>query len=100
MNIYPAVKGHTLLVPKNHIGWMKDADDAVVSSIFVLAKQLMEKIRIGLSCDYVQINVIGEEIQHFHIHLIPRYLNQKIGGWDIIPVTEEEIQTYANKIKG
>jgi len=100
MNIYPASKGHALLIPKNHIQWMQDADDSTVSRIFLLAKKLMDKIRINLPCDYVQINVIGEEIQHFHIHFIPRHFNKKIAGWDRIEYDNpQEIEEIAKKLQ-
>lgn len=100
MNIYPAQKGHALIIPKNHIAWMQDADDATVSSIFVLAKDLMKKIKEGLACDYVQVTVMGEEVQHFHVHLIPRYFNHKLPNWTPVAYdSADEIQTYAAKIK-
>lgn len=100
MNIYPATKGHTLIVPKNHIRWMQDADDSVVKDIFVLTKQLMQKIKAELACEYVQVTVLGEQVPHFHIHLIPRYKNDTVPSWTAIQYdSTDEMQQFAEKLK-
>ena len=75
LDISPVVKGHTLLIPKKHIVWMQDADDETISEIFKLSKKLMTAIKNGLKCDYVQLSIAGTDVPHFHIHLIPRYLD-------------------------
>lgn len=78
LDINPVTKGHTLLIPKIHSTWMHETEDSVIGKIFIRAKELMNKIRLDLPCDYVQVSVVGEEIPHFHIHLIPRNLGNKI----------------------
>ncbi len=101
MDIYPVSKGHTLLIPKKHLPYMQDADDDTISKIFILARNLMRKIQKNLPCDYVQINVVGELVQHFHIHLMPRYLDDNFSKWPIISYdASDEIEIYANKIAG
>lgn len=72
LDIKPVEKGHTLLIPKEHIVWMQEASDSLISEIFVTAKKLMQKMIKELPCDYVQISVVGKDVPHFHIHLIPR----------------------------
>ena len=100
MNIYPASKGHVLIIPKDHIAWMQDANDATVSKIFIIAKNLMSKIKVALSCDYVQLSVLGQEIQHFHVHLIPRYHKDSMPTWTPVSYdSPEEMQSYAQKIQ-
>ncbi len=100
MNIYPASKGHVLVIPKDHIAWMHEAKDETISKIFVIAKGIMNKIRISLPCDYVQVSVLGEQVKHFHIHLIPRYHKDGIPTWTPISYgSSEEMETYAAKIK-
>jgi|SRR3989339_328830 len=100
MDISPVSKGHSLVMPKNHIRWMKDSPDKLISDIFILTKNLMQKMQKNLSCDYVQLSVMGEEINHFHIHLIPTFFNKKLAKWDKTTYESNiEMQDYAKKIR-
>lgn len=73
LDIKPVSDGHLLIIPKEHVVWMQEADDKTISNIFVLAKKMMLALKKGLPCDYVQLSVVGNEVPHFHIHLIPRH---------------------------
>jgi histidine triad (HIT) family protein len=73
LDVQPVSYGHILIIPKEHLVWMYDADDKTISEIFVLTKKLMISMKKGMQCNYVQVWVSGEEIPHFHIHLLPRY---------------------------
>ena len=75
LDIKPVSDGHLLIIPKKHIVWMQEADDETIAEIFKLTKKMMNAVLKGIGCDYVQESVAGEEVPHFHIHLIPRYLN-------------------------
>lgn len=75
LDIQPVSHGHVLIIPKEHIIWMQDANDEIISEIFILTKKIMLTMKGGMKCDYVQVGVNGEEIPHFHIHLIPRYFD-------------------------
>jgi histidine triad (HIT) family protein len=73
LDIKPVNHGHLLIIPKKHIVWMQEADDKTIGEIFKLTKKMMLALKKSLACDYVQISVVGNEIPHFHVHLIPRY---------------------------
>ena len=73
LDIKPVSDGHILIIPKEHIIWMQDASDEIISEIFVLTKKMMLVLKKSLNCDFVQESVVGTEMPHFHIHLIPRY---------------------------
>lgn len=75
LDIQPVSKGHTLLIPKEHYVWMHETPDEVLAKIFITAKKLMNGMRVALSCDYVQISVVGKDVPHLHVHLIPRKFN-------------------------
>ncbi|MDO8660157.1 MAG: HIT family protein [Candidatus Parcubacteria bacterium] len=75
LTIGPVSDGHLLIVPKQHIVWMQEADDETISGIFKLSKKIMLTMKKALGCDYVQVGVVGNDVPHFHIHLIPRFLN-------------------------
>lgn len=73
LDINPVSDGHLLIIPKEHVVWMQDASDEIISEIFLLTKKMMLSLKKGLPCDYIQESVVGNEVPHFHIHLIPRY---------------------------
>ena len=75
LDIKPVNHGHLLIIPKKHIIWMQEADDKTISDIFILSKKLMLALKKALKCDYVHESVVGNEVPHFHVHLIPRYKN-------------------------
>ena len=72
LDIKPVSDGHLLIIPKKHIVWMQDADDETTAKIFNLSKKIMVAMKKGLPCDYVLVSIVGTEVPHFHIHLIPR----------------------------
>jgi len=100
MDIKPMAKGHVLLIPKSHHQWMTDTPDEIISDVFIVAKNLMNKIKTGLPCDYVQLSIVGKEVPHFHIHLIPRFMNDGLATWTPLEYSSrEEVEEYAHKIK-
>ena len=98
LDIEPVSNGHSLLVPKRHVVWMQDADNGTVSEIFKLAKKLMLSIKNGLGCDYVQVSVGGTDVPHFHIHLIPRYLDDGLPKFATKKYQDGEAERVAKKI--
>lgn len=98
LDIAPVAYGHTLLIPKEPIVWMQDAPDDLIRDIFVKAKELMIAIKYALGADYIQVNVVGDEVPHFHIHLIPRYQGKKPDGRNSYD-SPEQMKEYADKIK-
>lgn len=101
LDINPITKGHTLLIPKEHYTWIHEAPDEIVAAIFVKAKEIISAMRSGLGCDYVQVGVVGNEVPHFHIHLIPRLLSEPAPQTSRphVPYDRtEELGEYAQKI--
>jgi len=78
LDIKPVEKGHTLIIPKEHVVWMQEAQDKTVGDIFIFAKKLMLALKQGLNCDYVQVSVVGKDMPHFHVHLIPRFYHDEL----------------------
>lgn len=85
LDIKPVDHGHLLIIPKKHVVWMQEADDKTIGDIFKLTKKMMLALKKGLKCDYVHVGVIGNEVPHFHIHLIPRYFKD---GFNPLPRKE------------
>ncbi len=90
LDINPVNKGHTLLIPKKHSVWMHDTEDEIIEEIFKLSKKLMKAMIKGLPCDYVQVTVIGKDVPHFHVHLIPRHMNDNLPQYSTQTLSKEE----------
>lgn len=102
LDINPVTKGHTLLIPKQKYTWIHDTPDAVVGDIFIKAKELIMAMRKGIPCDYVQIGVVGNEVPHFHIHLIPRTLDENVQQTSRPHIPYEDVvekDSFAEKIR-
>ncbi len=77
MNINPNTNGHLLIIPKKHYTNIMDIDEKIVThSLEVTRNTLYPLLKERLNCEGLTIaenNFLGQEIKHFHIHLIPRY---------------------------
>ena len=71
LDINPLAKGHTLVVPKKEVDYIFDLDDKTLGNMMVFAKRVADKIRCKIECKRVAIVVLGLEVPHAHIHLIP-----------------------------
>lgn len=71
LDIFPLTKGHTLVIPKKEIDYIFDLEDQMLGDIFVFSRKIAKAIRKVVSCERVGIAVIGLEVPHAHIHLIP-----------------------------
>jgi histidine triad (HIT) family protein len=71
LDINPLAKGHTLVVPKCETDYIFDLDDKTLGGMVVFAKQIAAKIEKMTGCKKVAMVVLGLEVPHAHIHLIP-----------------------------
>ena len=71
LDISPLQKGHTLVIPKTEIDYIFDIDDNLLGEMMVFAKMVSKKIKAAMPCNRVGVAVIGLEVPHAHIHLIP-----------------------------
>lgn len=71
LDINPLVKGHTLVVPKQEVDYLFDLDDKVLSEMMVFSRGLAHAIKKVIPCNRIGVTVIGLEVPHAHIHLIP-----------------------------
>lgn len=99
LDINPVAKGHTLLLPKQHYIWMQDLPDALIGDIFIKSKELIVAIKNATGCDLVEVVVEGKDVPHFHIHLIPGFLEHKNATWEHVSYEEGEALSFAEKIK-
>ena len=79
LDIHPVTLGHTLVVTKSPYRWMDDATDTDVVHAFVVAKNIMKVMKQNLeNISLVSVVVVGDEVPHFHIHLIPQNIAEPL----------------------
>ena len=71
LDINPLTKGHTLVVPKKETDYLFDLDDRTLADMIVFAKRIARKLKEKIECKKVAVVVLGLEVPHAHIHLIP-----------------------------
>ena len=105
LDLGPATKGHALILPKEHAADIYSIDEELAGKAFKLAKKITTRLKDVLGCDgynIVQNNgeVAGQTVFHFHMHLIPRYKNDKSGfGWKPGKLTDEDRDEILEKLK-
>ena len=80
LDVNPNHNGHTLIVPKNHYQDFFDIDKNVLSHIITVAETISKKLKEKLNYDgitFSQNNGLGQEVKHYHLHLIPKYHNEE-----------------------
>jgi len=100
LDINPMSIGHTLVVPKQEIDYIFDLDDTLLAEMIVFAKQIAHKIKQAIPCTRVGVMVIGLEVPHAHIHLIPI---QKESDMSLLnprlKLSKEEFEEITGKIR-
>ena len=71
LDINPLAKGHTLVAPKQEVDYLFDLEDETLGGMMVFAKKVAAQIRAKIACKKVAVVVLGLEVPHAHIHLIP-----------------------------
>ena len=71
LDVRPLSKGHTLVIPKTEVDYIFDIDSQLYKELFIFAKTLAQAIKKAIPCKRIGIAVIGLEVPHAHIHLIP-----------------------------
>ena len=100
LDINPVAKGHTLVVPKIEVDYIFDLEDDLLASLFSFSKKTAQAIEKIVPCKRIGITVIGLEVPHAHIHLIPI---SDIGDMNFTQpkksYSKEEFETLASQIQ-
>jgi len=100
LDINPIARGHTLVIPKEEVDYIFDLDDDLLASLLVFAKRVALAIEKTIRCQRVGIAVIGLEVPHAHVHLVPLQ-----GMYDIdfskpkLKFSDQEFQEIASAIR-
>lgn len=99
LDIFPLTKGHTLVIPKKEVDYIFDLDSETYSGLMEFSKGVAVAIKKAIPCNRLSMQVIGLEVPHAHVHLIPinsmsdcNFSNPKL------KLTKEEFEAIAGKI--
>ena len=100
LDIMPLRKGHVLVIPKKETDYIFDVEDDELAKMMVFAKSVAAKIKKVVTCNRVGVAVIGLEVPHAHIHLIPintmddmNFANPKLN------LSQEELREIADQLR-
>lgn len=100
LDINPLTEGHTLVIPKKEVDYIFDLDDEELSAMICFAKKVSKAIEKAISCKRIGLSVIGLEVPHAHIHLVPINKESDIYfGKEKMPVTQDALAVTATNIR-
>jgi histidine triad (HIT) family protein len=99
LDIFPVAKGHTLVIPKNEVDYLFDLDDELYSGLQLFAKKVAAGLKKAIPCEKVGVLVLGLEVPHAHIHLVPMQSEADLLNFSKkLKFTPEEFQEITNLI--
>ena len=99
LDIFPLVEGHTLVVPKKETDKLFDVSDAELSELLLFAKPIAKAMEAVFNCDRVGISVVGLEVPHAHVHLVPTNSADDLNFTrPKLKLTEEQMKAAQQKI--
>lgn len=105
MDIFPASKGHAIAIPKKHAANIFELEESIAAKALVVVKKVAKALQDELQCEGLNLlqnngEIAGQTVFHFHIHLIPRYRQDKIRiTWENGSYGEGEAAVLAEAIK-
>lgn len=100
LDIAPLAKGHTLVVPKREVDYFFDMEDDELAEMVVFAKQIAKKIKATTGCKKVATVVLGLEVAHAHIHLVPMNTENDVDfKREKLNLSQEEFVEIANSLQ-
>ena len=98
LDINPVAKGHTLVIPRKEIDYIFDMSDDDLAAFEVFAKKVAKAIRTAIPCKKVAQVVLGLEVPHAHIHLIPMNSEADVNFKNKATLQDDEMKAIADKI--
>ncbi|WP_298489201.1 HIT family protein [uncultured Maribacter sp.] len=99
LDINPNAKGHTLCIPKKEVDKIMDLDEETYMGLMAFSRKVGKAIEAALDCKRVGITVIGLEVPHAHVHLIPLNEMKEATFQNKVKLTTEEFEAIATKIR-
>ncbi len=99
LDVFPCHEGHTLVIPKKEVDYLFDLDADTYTRLFEFARSIEPAIRKAVPCLRVGLAVVGLEVPHVHIHLIPMNSMSDMDFTNKLKVSQEELAATAQKIR-
>lgn len=99
LDAFPCAVGHTLVIPKKEIDYIFDLDDDLYSGLMAFAKQIEPAIRKVVPCKRIGVAVVGLEVPHAHVHLIPINSMSDMNFSKKLKMSQEELAATAEAIR-
>ena len=100
LDINPLTKGHTIVIPKQEVDYFYDLDDDTLQGMILFAKQVAQKLQAFSGCKKVATVVLGLEVAHAHIHLVPMNTEKDVDfSRDKLKLTPEEFAEIAASLQ-
>ena len=99
LDINPLAVGHTLVIPKKEVDYIYDLDDQTLAELHVFAKHVARALESCVKCERIGVSVIGLEVPHAHVHLIPlNSMDDSNFSRPKMPTDHEALSALATKI--
>jgi len=100
LDVFPLVHGHVLVVPKKETDYIFDIDDTDLSEMMIFAKGVAKALKKSVDCKRIGVAVIGLEVPHAHIHLVPMNTANDVNFTQAkLKPSQEELSSMADKIR-
>ena len=100
LDINPLAVGHTLVIPQKEVDYIFDIDDVLYTGLMLFAKQVATAVEKAIPCQRIGVAVIGLEVPHAHVHLIPlKHVSDINFSRPKLQLGAEELQATAEKIR-
>ena len=100
LDVNPNAKGHTLCIPKLEIDKIFDMDEAIYTGLMQFSKKIAIALEKTVPCKRIGMSVIGLEVPHAHVHLIPLNAMDEMRFQNKVTLTKQEFEALAKKIQG
>ncbi len=99
LDINPNAEGHTLCIPKQEVDNLFDLDTKLYNELMMFSKKVAKALKKAIPCERVAMSVIGLEVPHAHVHLIPVNEMKDVTFRNKVTFSKNEFQDIANNIK-
>ncbi|WP_207536490.1 HIT family protein [Desertivirga arenae] len=93
LDVFPLIKGHVLVIPKQEVDYIFDLEDEVYTGLQLFAKKVAKGLKEAVPCKRIGVTVIGLEVPHVHIHLVP------MNGMDDMNFSKPKLKLEAEEMK-
>jgi histidine triad (HIT) family protein len=99
LDVFPCAPGHTLVIPKQEIDYIFDLEDGLYEGLMKFSKQVAAAVEKAVPCKRIGVAVIGLEVPHAHVHLIPLNSMADMNFNNKLKMSQDELAEIAAKIR-